>query len=111
MLILKRSVRVKALTLLFCYGIKYFFVESGEYAIENKCEEIGIEYNPAYKYWCELSWGSGWDKYDFAYNDFGETLSQAISNCLNSFEMDVKSGRKDRVNAAIDAGIYEKLIE
>lgn len=98
-------------TIINSYGIKYFFVESGEYAIKSKCEEIEIEYNLVNKYWCELSWGSDGDKYDFAYNDFGETLSQAISNCLNSFEMDVKSGRKDRVNAAIDAGIYEKLIE
>lgn len=98
-------------TIINSYGIKYFFVESGEYVIENKCDEVGIEYNPAYKYWCELSCGSDGDKYDFAYNNFGETLEQAISNCLNAFEMDVKSGRKDRVNAAMDAGIYEKLIE
>lgn len=25
-------------TIINSYGIKYFFVESGEYAIENKCE-------------------------------------------------------------------------
>ncbi len=59
-------------TMLEKYGIKYIFVESGETSIRSKCQEIGIDYQPKFKYWVELSWGSGHeDKYDFAYNDFG----------------------------------------
>lgn len=95
------------------FGIKYVFVESGDLAIADKRDEAGLDsdYCPKAKYWCELSWGAGEDdKYDFAYNDFGETLGEAIGFCLNAFQSDVRDGKKQQVDAAKDAGIYDKLI-
>jgi hypothetical protein len=63
------------------YGIKYVFVESGRLSVEQKCNELNINPNdyPTAMFWCELSWD------DFAYNSFGNTLGEAIQNCLNNF--------------------------
>ncbi|MCK9567524.1 hypothetical protein M0R72_01080 [Candidatus Pacearchaeota archaeon] len=95
------------------YGIKYVFVESGRSSVEQKCIELAINPNdyPDAKFWCELSWGSGdGDKYDFAYNSIGDTLGEAIQNCLDDFQSAVRCQYPDQVNAAKDAGIYSKLI-
>lgn len=69
-------------------GVKYIFIESGFAATKNKCDEAGIDTSNAKMYWCELSWGSGVneeDEFDFAFNDFGDTLGQAIQACLDAF--------------------------
>ncbi len=69
-------------------GVKYVFIESGDASILNKCEEIGINYSPEYKFWCELSWGSGVheeDEFDFAFNGFGKSLGEAMLDCMNAF--------------------------
>jgi hypothetical protein len=81
------------------YGIKYVFVESGRFSIEQKCNELDISPNdyPTAMFWCELSWGSGGDDgYDFAYNSFGDTLGEAIENCLNDFQDDQVNAAKGR---------------
>lgn len=94
------------------YGIKYVFVESGRLSIEKKCEELGLNPDdyPNANFWCELSWGSCGDKYDFAYSYIGNTLGDAIGQCLDHFKMDVLDQMEDQVNAAKDAGVYQKLI-
>ncbi len=95
------------------YGIKYVFVESGRLSIEQKCNELDINPNdyPTAMFWCELSWGSGGDDgYDFAYNSFGDTLGEAIENCLNDFKSAVLAGgldNDDQVNAARDLRIFQ----
>lgn len=103
-------------TILANYGIKYIFVESGSLAIKDKCEEIGIDPSECTNanYWCELSWGSDdEDKYDFAYNEFGKTLGEAIVQCLIAFNEHVRQGgenNKQQVGAAKDVGIYEYIM-
>ena len=84
-------------SLLAEYGVKYFWVESGRTAVLNKLDEMGLldengnpteypEFNPEWFYWVELSWGSCGDEYDFAFNDFGKTFSEAFDKCIKAFE-------------------------
>jgi hypothetical protein len=95
------------------YGIKYVFVESGRLSVELKCKNIGLNLNdyPTANFWYELSWGAGGDdKYDFAHYSFGDTLGEAIKNCLNYFQSAVRNQQPNHVSAAKDAGIYQKLM-
>lgn len=94
------------------FGVKYIFTESGEHAIKEKCEEHGLDVNDyqGCLYWCELSWGHGDDKYDFAYNAFGKTLGEAMDSCLCTFWADVITGKEEQVAAAKEFGVYEKLL-
>lgn len=75
-------------SLLDKYGIKYIFVETGDYAIKDKIDEVGMpvdKINPNWKFWIELSWGSVDDEFDFAYNSFGTTFSEAFMGCIELF--------------------------
>lgn len=95
------------------FGVKYVFVESGDLAIKEKCEEQGLDVNdyPGCLYWCELSWGAGEDdKYDFAYNAFGKTLGEAMDSCLEGFRAAVIFQKEEQVAAAKEFGVYEKLL-
>ena len=92
------------------YGIKYIFVESGMASTEAKCEEHGLDKSEAKLFWCEVSWGSGDDEFDFAYNCFADTLGEAIGECINMFQTDVRDGESEKVRAAKLHGIYEELV-
>lgn len=71
------------------FGVQLVFIESGKYHIRDKIEEIYGDENPydgLPKFWCELSWGSGTQsEFDAAVNAFGNTLDEAIQNCLDYF--------------------------
>lgn len=94
------------------YGVKYVFIESGELHIKDRCEECDMPYDPAYKFWCELSWGSAVedDEFDFAYGNFGTTVTEAMNNCLMMFCKEVKSDEfSDQAVIARRKGIYEEI--
>lgn len=92
------------------YGIKYIFVESGMASTISKCEEHGLDVGEAKFFWCELSWGSGDDEFDFAYSCFADTLGEAIGECINMFQTDVRDGESEMVRAAKLYGIYEEIV-
>ena len=89
------------------YGVKYVYILGDRQSVEEKLEDAGDDPNdyPTATFWCELSWGHGDDKYEFAHNNVGDTLGEAIQNCLNAFTKYVREGVEDRVDAALDAGI------
>jgi len=95
--------------LISLFGIKYVFIESGKHSTERKCEEIGIDKAFAKHYWCELSWGSSGDEFDIAFNNFGDTLSEAIGECLNAFQVCVRNNEAEFVRAAKFHNIYQVI--
>lgn len=101
------------------FGVKYIFIESGPAAIKSKWEEFSIDASEAgrylERYWVELSWGSGdKDQFDFAFNSFGNSVGEAVHNCLNMFKDQIKNGASDcgyYVKAAKHHGIYKSIMD
>lgn len=93
------------------YGVKYIFVVSGKEGIEEKLKEEGPEEYTDACFWVELSWGGPGDYYDFAYNNFGSTLGEAIGNCLDMFQEDVWNKMHPQIEAADEFGVYERLVK
>jgi len=66
------------------YGVKYFFVDTGMISLLHHADDADMLLPEGTRYWCELSWNTE-NEYDFAFNDFGKTLEEAIGHCINSF--------------------------
>jgi hypothetical protein len=100
------------------YGVKHVFIESGKYAILNKVDEFGDDFDiksimingvmPTY--YCQFSWGCGdeedGDIFDAGVASFGSSVDDAIQNCIKDFESLVKEDDETYVEIAKHFNIY-----